>query len=209
MGHEWVLWILVAASAMHAVEARALGWQGWATVYLGPKIDAVPTWTDFWVSNGLLIVLGVSAAAVGWRAPGFALAFPAVLIIDAVLFHVVPSVQASRPNPGMITATLLYLPIGIWSYAAASSDGVLSFGAFLLSLLIGALVLASAVAWMALAPRLGYPDLAEVPAPQPPASSASAPMTVPPAPSSAPTAVQDRPPEDAPPAPEPPLPPPD
>jgi Protein of unknown function with HXXEE motif len=202
MAHEWVLWILVAASAMHVVEERALGWQGWATGYLGPRIGAVATWADFWATNMLLIVFGVSAAVVGWSAPAFALAFPALLLIDAVLFHLVPSLQASRPNPGLITVLLLYLPIGIWSYAAASSDGVLSFGAFLLSILIGALAMASAVAWLALAPRLGYPDLVEVPdPPEPPPSPPS--VTVPPPPSpAAPAAPDPPPPGDLPPPPE-------
>ena len=27
--HDWVLWILVAASALHVGEEHALGWQGW------------------------------------------------------------------------------------------------------------------------------------------------------------------------------------
>jgi hypothetical protein len=30
--HDWVLWILAAASALHVVEEHALGWQGWAVV---------------------------------------------------------------------------------------------------------------------------------------------------------------------------------
>jgi hypothetical protein len=206
MSHEWVLWILVTASAMHVVEEHALGWQGWATGYIGPKIEAIPTWTDFWATNGLLIVFGVSAAAVGWRAPGFALAFPAVLLIDAVLFHIVPSVRASRPNPGLITAVVLYLPIGIWSYAAASGDGVLSFGAFLLSLLIGALAMASAVVWLALKPRLAYPDSSELP--EPPTEPLPASVAVPPPPTSGSPAVPDppEPPTGPAPAPDPPPP---
>lgn len=210
MSHEWVLWVLVTASALHVVEEHALGWQGWATGYIGPKIEAIPTWTDFWATNALLIVFGVSAAAVGWRAPGFALAFPALCLINAVFFHLVPSFQASRPNPGVITATLLYLPIGIWAFVAASNDGALGFGTFLLAFLLGAILMAAAVALVALAPRLGYPDLEEVPEPPPPHPPAgAASVTVPPPPGSAPTEALDTPlPEDEP-APGKPLPPPD
>jgi Protein of unknown function with HXXEE motif len=68
-------------------------------------------------------VFGISAAAVGWRAPAFALAFPAVCLINAVFFYLVPTIQARRPNPGIFSARLLYLPIGIWAYLAAGSDG--------------------------------------------------------------------------------------
>jgi hypothetical protein len=77
--HEWVLWILVAASALHVVEEHALGWQGWAAGVLAPRIGMAPTWMDFWPTNGFLIVFGIAAAAVGWRAPGFALALSIVL----------------------------------------------------------------------------------------------------------------------------------
>ncbi len=163
MGHEWVLWVLLAGSALHVVEEHALGWQGWAAQALGPRIGVAPTWTDFWATNGLLIVFGVSAAAVGWRAPAFALAFPALALINAAFFHFLPSVQARRPNPGCFTALLVYLPIGVWAYAAASADGVLSVGTLLLSILIGAVAMASAIVMLAIQPRFAYPDAGRTP----------------------------------------------
>ena len=159
MNHDWVLWILVTASALHVVEERALGWQGWAASTLGPRIGVAPTWLDFWATNGLLIVFGVSAAVVGWRAPAFALAFPALALINAVFFHFLPTIQAKRPNPGFFTALILYLPIGIWSYVAASDDGVLNVGTVILSLVIGALAMASAIVVLVLQPRFRYPDV--------------------------------------------------
>jgi hypothetical protein len=54
--HDWVLWILAAASALHVVEEHALGWQGWAAGWLGRRIGMVPSWMDFWHTNGFLIV---------------------------------------------------------------------------------------------------------------------------------------------------------
>jgi hypothetical protein len=159
MGHEWVLWVLLTVSALHVVEEHAMGWQGWAAGYIGPRIGSIPTWTDFWATNMLLIVFGVSAAAVGWRAPGFALAFPALCLINAVFFHLLPSLGAGRPNPGAFTAVLLYIPISLWAYVAASGDGALSAGAFLLSLLLGALAMALAIVMLMLGARLGYADV--------------------------------------------------
>jgi hypothetical protein len=44
--HDWVIWVLVAASALHVVEEHALGWQGWATQNFA-RIGVHPTWTDF------------------------------------------------------------------------------------------------------------------------------------------------------------------
>jgi hypothetical protein len=140
------------------VEEHALGWQGWAAGVLGRRFGIAPTWTDFWATNGLLIVFGISAAVVGWQAPGFALAFPALCLINALFFHVVPSLTADRPNPGLFTAVLLYLPIGIWAYIAAGDDGVLSAWTFLLSFLLGAVAMAAAVGVLMLGRRFRYAD---------------------------------------------------
>jgi hypothetical protein len=159
MEHDWVLWILVAAAALHVVEEHGLGWQGWAARILAPRIGMAPTWTDFWATNGFLIVIGISAAAVGWRAPAFALAFPAAILVNALFFHLLPSVQARRPNPGFFTAMILYLPIGIWAYVAAADDGVLSAATLIASVLLGAIAMASVLALLMLQRPFHYPDV--------------------------------------------------
>ena len=165
--HQWVLWVLVAASALHVVEEHALGWQGWASEELGKRFGVRPTWTDFWVTNAALIVFGVAAAMVGWRAVGFSLALPALCLINAVLFHILPSVRERAPNPGVFTATLLYVPIGIWAYIAAASDDRLTFGGFVLSALIGAAVMAAAIGVLLLGREYGYADSDEGNGPPP------------------------------------------
>jgi len=43
MSHDWVLWILVAAAALHVVEEHGSGWQGWAARVLAPRIGMAPT----------------------------------------------------------------------------------------------------------------------------------------------------------------------
>ncbi len=159
MNDDWVLWILVTASALHVVEEHALGWQGWAAQTLAPRIGVAPTWLDFWATNGLLIVFGVSAAAVGWRAPAFALAFPALCLVNAVFFHLLPTTSARRPNPGLFTAVLLYLPISIWAYLAAAHDDVLDLATLITSLALGALAMASAIVVLMAQRRLRYPDV--------------------------------------------------
>lgn len=159
MNHDWVLWILLTASAVHVVEERGLGWQGWAARTFAPRLGVAPTWLDFWATNGLLTVFGVSAAAVGWRAPAFALALPALALVNAVFFHIVPSIQARRPNPGLFTAVLLYIPIGIWSYVEASNDGVLNAGTVIGSIAIGTLSMAAVLVLLALQPHFRYPDV--------------------------------------------------
>ena len=167
--HQWVLWVLVAATALHVVEEHALGWQGWASEAFGRSFGVRPTWADFWATNAALIVFAVAAAMVGWRAPGFSLALPALCLINAIGFHIVPSLRAGAPNPGVFTATVLYVPIGIWAYAAASADDRVSFGVLVLSVAIGAALMAAAIAILLAGQRFGYADDERAGAPGPPA----------------------------------------
>lgn len=163
---EWVLWLLVAASAVHVVEEHALGWQGWADVTLGRRLGAHPTWADFWATNTALLAFAFAAAFVGWQATWFALALPALCLINAVLFHVTPSLLQRRPNPGVFTAVALYVPLGVWCYVAAGHDGVLDAAAVVGSVLVGAALMAAAIGFLRLKPRFAYPDstVAETPA---------------------------------------------
>ena len=71
--------------------------------------------------------------------------------------------SGATPEPGCFTALLVYLPIGVWAYAAASADGVLSAGTLLLSILIGAVAMASAIVMLAIQPRFAYPDASRTP----------------------------------------------
>ena len=170
--HQWVLWVLLAASALHVVEEHALGWQGWASESLGERFGVRPTWTDFWAINAALIVFGVGAAMVGWKAAGFSLGLPALCLINAVAFHIVPSVRANAPNPGAFTAAVLYVPIGIWAYLAAAADSRLPFGALVLSVLVGAAATGAAIGLLVLGQRYGYADA-------PAEDAASGPPTIP------------------------------
>jgi Protein of unknown function with HXXEE motif len=161
MSHAWVLWILASASALHVVEEHGFGWQGWAVSTLGPRYGVFVSTTAFWVTNASMIVVAVSTSAVGWQAPAFTLALPALLILDAAWGHVLPSVRERRPNPGFYTAVLLYLPIGAWAYVAAGEDHVLSVPVVVLSTIVGAGLLLQALLIPRFGPRHRYPDVAE------------------------------------------------
>jgi hypothetical protein len=162
MTHEWLLWILTTCAGLHVVVEYGFGWQGWAGSNLGPKFWVWVSTTAFWATNASMIVVAVSASAIGWQAPGFSLGLPALLLVDAAWGHVLPTIQAKRPNPGFFTAVLLYVPIGIWTYAAAGQDHVLSPLVVLLSAAVGAGLLAQALLIPKFGPRLRYPDV-EIP----------------------------------------------
>ncbi len=80
-------------------------------------------------------------------------------MINTAFFHVLPSVTARRPNPGLFTAVVLYLPLSIWAYVAAGEDGVLGAGTIVLSVILGAVGMASVIVVLMLKNRFRYADV--------------------------------------------------
>lgn len=147
MSHSYVLWIAVFAYALHIVEEYTFDWKGWAVNVLKLPVD----WTHFALVNGAVLVLGVSCSAVGWSLPAYALSLPALMVINATFFHLLPFLATrGRFSPGLGTAVLLFYPISIWAFYGAYQDGVLSVSTLINSFVIGALLMASPVVMLKL-----------------------------------------------------------
>jgi hypothetical protein len=99
-----------------------LDWKTWANKVLKLPVD----WPIFYVVNALVVVLGIIAAEIGWRLPALSLAFPALMLINAVFFHILPFVVKKKYSPGLTSAVFLFLPLGIWLFYGADKDGELS-----------------------------------------------------------------------------------
>lgn len=136
--HQFILWILVFAYAMHILEEYQLDWRDWANASLPVEVS----WHDFYLTNGCAMFAAIAAAMVGWRAPAFSLIMPATFVINGVFFHIGPTLIQRRLSPGVITSLLLYLPLGAWLYYGAWRDGVLSPQVLIISSLGGAAVMA-------------------------------------------------------------------
>lgn len=137
-GHVFVLWLMLFAYGLHILEEHMLDWLHWAR-----STFKVPfTLADFYVTNSVVVVGGICTAMVGWRAPEVSLAFPALALINAVFFHIGPTVIKRRFSPGLITAVILFLPVGSWAYIGAYLDGALTARAAVVSALGGALLMA-------------------------------------------------------------------
>jgi RsiW-degrading membrane proteinase PrsW (M82 family) len=58
------------------------------------------------------------------------------MLINAVFFHILPFVVKKKYSPGLASAVVLFLPLGIWLFYGADKDGVMSamtvVGAFVL-----------------------------------------------------------------------------
>jgi len=133
MSHEYVLWIATISYRVHMMEETIYDWHGWVRRVL--KLQA--EWSEFYLVNAFVIVLGVSCAMIGWCCPAVALSFAAFMLVNAVLFHILPVLLTRIFSPGVITATLIFLPVGAWVYYSAWQDGALSTGAAVISGVLG------------------------------------------------------------------------
>jgi hypothetical protein len=113
--HEWTLWAVAVSCVLHPTEEYFTGWQGWAHQTLG---IVMPTAT-FVIANTLLAV-----CAFGWRRPALSLVIPAATLVNAIFFHILPTIVQGRVSPGLYTAVLLYVPFSSWALVGAALDGV-------------------------------------------------------------------------------------
>lgn len=137
-----LMWLATACYGIHVLEEYALNWRDWARAVMGLPAE----WNDFYVVNALVIVLGACAANLAAHAPGLALGFAALMLINATFFHVWPMIRArGRFSPGAFTAVVLFYPVGVACYWRASLDGALGAANLAGSLALGALLMAAPV----------------------------------------------------------------
>ena len=137
MGHAYLLWIATLAYGVHMLEETIYNWPEWARRVLGIHAER----SEFYMVNGIVMVLGVSCAMVGWRCPSFALVLPAFMAMNAIFFHIVPVLVTRVFSPGLITAVLLFLPVTAWIYYGANDDGVVTAHTAVISSAAGLLLM--------------------------------------------------------------------
>jgi hypothetical protein len=136
-----LIWLATAAYALHVLEEYQFNWRDWARAIIKLPVE----WSDFYVTNALVIVLGIVAANLAAHFPALALGLPALMLINATFFHVLPVVRThGRFSPGLVTAVVLFYPIGIACYWRAVDAG-LGMGGLVGSLVLGALLMASPI----------------------------------------------------------------
>jgi hypothetical protein len=96
------------------------GWQPWARDTLG---IVMPTGRFLFI-NAVLVVAALVFASIGWKRPTLSLIIPAATLVNAIFFHIVPTIAQGRVSPGVYTAVLLYLPFSSWAFVGAWRDGV-------------------------------------------------------------------------------------
>ena len=118
--NEWTLWVVAVSCGLHATEELLTGWQDWARDALG---IVMPT-SVFVVMNAVLVVAALVLAGQGWRRPTLSLVIPMATLVNAVCFHILPTLIQRHLAPGLYTAVILYLPFSSWALIGAGRDGV-------------------------------------------------------------------------------------
>jgi len=146
-------WLALAAYGLHILEEYTFDWRNWARNVLTLPVE----WDHFYVTNALVVVLGAVAAELAATQPMLALAFPAVMLINATFFHVGPFlVTRGRFSPGLITAVILFYPIGIACFRRVAADGHLDSGTLGGALALGAVLMAAPVVMLKAKDRLYF-----------------------------------------------------
>lgn len=83
---DQLCWIATASYAIHMLEEHTLNWRDWAHDALRLKVD----WNAFYVTNSVVIILGIAAAEVAPQMPILALCFPALMLVNGTFFHLLP-----------------------------------------------------------------------------------------------------------------------
>lgn len=115
-----IFWLSLAAYALHIMEEFFYNWRDWARNILKLPVD----WTGFYITNTVVLFLGITCASIGWSNPTLALSYPALMLINAIFFHIVPTVAKKKFSPGLITACLLFIPISIIAFKQAIMNDV-------------------------------------------------------------------------------------
>jgi hypothetical protein len=132
-------WLAIAAYAVHVLEEYTLDWRNWARAVIKLPVE----WNDFYVTNMVVIILGIVQAQLATTLPLAPLSYAAVMLINATFFHVGPfAITKGRFSPGLITAVFLFYPIGLGCYWQAASLGLLTAKTLLTSIFAGGILMA-------------------------------------------------------------------
>jgi len=114
-------WLAMAAYAAHILEEYTFDWRNWARGVLGLPVE----WSDFYVTNAVVVALGIAQAMLAPMLPWASLTYAALMVINAIFFHIWPFLRTGgRFSPGLITAVVLFLPLGAAMFVTARGAGV-------------------------------------------------------------------------------------
>ena len=85
-------WLSLAAYAVHMLEEFMLNWRDWARGVIRLPV----TWPDFYMTNGIVVVLGIASASLAPTLPLAPMIFAALMLVAARLRHVAGTKWGTR-----------------------------------------------------------------------------------------------------------------
>lgn len=135
-------WLAMASYAIHILEEYTFDWRNWARAVIKLPVE----WNDFYVTNAVVVALGIAQAMLAPNLAWPPLIYASLMLINAVFFHILPVLrEKGRFSPGLITAMVLFLPVGIAMWKQAADDGVLDLATVVIAVGGGALLMAAPV----------------------------------------------------------------
>lgn len=132
-----IFWVALAAYTLHILEEFFYDWRSWAQHTLKLPVD----WTSFYLTNCAVLFLGVACGGIGWATPILALAYPGLMLINGLFFHVLPTLLTKRFSPGLLTACGLFFPTCFFAFREALDRNV-SVGTIAVAIGLGAMIMA-------------------------------------------------------------------
>lgn len=154
-------WLAMAAYSLHIMEEHTFDWRNWAREVIKLKVE----WSDFYVTNAVVVAVGIAQAMLASTLPLVSLTFSGLMLINAVFFHFLPMIWTKgRYSPGAATALILFLPSVACSWWAALSTGVANAGTIVLGIVLGAVIMAYPIVMLHLKSRPYFQQIKTAPA---------------------------------------------
>jgi hypothetical protein len=135
----YFLWLPLAAVALHLIEEFVWpgGFPAWYRWYRPWRAKSVTT-RFLVIVNAVLVALALLPPLLGASPRGLAywLMVAAIAAANGV-FHIYATASRKKYSPGVITGTLVYLPLGILGYAVLVRPGVVSPGTTIEAVIVG------------------------------------------------------------------------
>ena len=139
MSLQTLAWLSMAAYAVHIMEEYTFDWRNRARAIIKLPVE----WSDFYVTNAIVIALGIAQAELAPALPFGPLTFASLMLINAVFFHILPVLRTrGRFSPGVVSAVILFFPAGLAVWWRAGQDGVLNWTTAASAVAAGALLMA-------------------------------------------------------------------
>jgi hypothetical protein len=132
------IFIFCIIYALHMVEEFTLGFVQWADRYFG-SFD----WTQNLFGNSMFFACLAAACFLYYKNPAkYLLAgmCAAMWVLSNSFLHISATVLGGEYSPGVVTATVLYVPAGLYFLVLWGRKGLLSWKNVILSFVIGGMI---------------------------------------------------------------------